>query len=100
MMAGFWDTQRWLVGDFNGDGKDDLVNVYGRKKPDGKLEARAWVHLSTGSGFEQQSSLQTFAGFWDTQRWLVGNFDGDDEGKGDLVNVYGSPSGETSAVIP
>ncbi|ERN42642.1 fibronectin type III domain protein, partial [Rubidibacter lacunae KORDI 51-2] len=23
------ESQRWLTGDFNGDGKDDLVNVYG-----------------------------------------------------------------------
>ncbi len=82
-MAGFWDGQRWLVGDFDGDGKDDLVNVYGSG---GK--ARAWVHRLTGTGFEYQTSLQTLAGFWDSQRWMTGDFDGD--GKDDLVNVYGS----------
>jgi len=55
--------------EFNGDGKDDLVNVYGNSA--GK--ARAWVHLSTGSGFAYQSSLQTLAGFSHSQRWLVGD---------------------------
>ena len=96
-FAGFWDAQRWLVGDFNGDGKDDLLNVYGRKNPDGKLEARAWVHRSTGNGFERQTSLQTLAGFWDAQRWLVGDFNGD--GKDDLLNVYGrkNPDGKLEA---
>ncbi len=80
----FSDTQRWLTGDFNGDGKDDLINVY--RGPDNK--ATAWVHLSTGSGFESKSSFQRFAGFWDTQRWLTRDFNGD--GKDDLVNVYGA----------
>ncbi len=64
-----------------------MLNVYGRKKSDGKIEARAWVHRSTGSGFEQKTSLQTLAGFWDSQRWLVGDFNGEE--KDDLANVYG-----------
>lgn len=81
-MAGFWPQQKWMVGDFDADGRDDLVNVYDK---DGK--ARVWVHRSTGSGFESQSSLQTMAGFWDAQKWMAGDFDGD--GRDDLVNVYG-----------
>ena len=83
VFAGFWGSQRWLSGDFNGDGKDDLVNVYGNNG-----RARAWVHLSTGSGFEYQSSFDVFAGFWDSQKWMTGDFNGD--GKYDLVNVYGN----------
>ncbi|MEO1403213.1 MAG: fibronectin type III domain-containing protein, partial [Cyanobacteria bacterium J06635_1] len=82
-FAGFSSNQRWLTGDFNGDGKDDLVNVYGNNG-----EARAWMHLSNGAGFEYKSSFDTLAGFWDSQRWVTGNFDGD--GKNDLVNVYGA----------
>jgi hypothetical protein len=80
-MAGFWDAQKWMTGDFDGDGRDDLVNVYDN---DGK--ARVWVHRSTGSGFAYQTSLQTMAGFWDAQKWMTGDFDGD--GRDDLVNVY------------
>ncbi len=94
-LAGFWDRQRWLVGDFNGDGRDDLVDVYGADV-DGKETATAWVHLSTGSGFEYRSSVDRLAGFWDTQRWLVGDFNGD--GRDDLVDVYGADvNGEQTA---
>ncbi|MEO1347956.1 MAG: hypothetical protein AAFW84_04030 [Cyanobacteria bacterium J06635_15] len=52
------------------------------------MVTRAWGHLSNGAGFEYKSSFDTFAGFWDSQHLLTGNFDGD--GKDDLVNVYGS----------
>jgi hypothetical protein len=90
-LAGFWDTQKWVVGDFNGDGKDDLVNLYGNSAGN----TRAWLHFSTGSGFEYQSNLQTLAGFWDTQKWLAGDFNGD--GKDDLVNLYGNSVGNTRA---
>jgi hypothetical protein len=83
-MAGFWDSQKWLVGDFNGDERDDLVNVYGNEEN----KARVWLHLSTGTGFEFQSSLQTMADFADSQKWLAGDFNGD--GRDDLVNVYGN----------
>ncbi|MEA5628408.1 matrixin family metalloprotease, partial [Nostoc sp. UHCC 0251] len=27
-QGGFWDTQQWLVGNFNGDGKDDLAKAF------------------------------------------------------------------------
>ncbi len=96
-LAGFSTAQRWLVGDFNGDGLDDLVNVYGRTQADGSQQARAWVHLSTGAGFEYQSGFTTFAGFWNAQAWLVGDFNGD--GLDDLINVYGrsQPDGSQQA---
>lgn len=81
VLAGFSESQRWRIGDFDGDGRDDLVNVYGNAG-----RARAWVHRSTGSGFEYQTSFTVLAGFSETQRWEVGDFNGD--GKDDLVNVY------------
>ena len=86
-LAGFWDEQKWLSGDFNGDGRDDLVNLYGHKMDDGSIKTQAWVHHSTGSGFEYRSSFTTLAGFWDEQKWLSGDFNGD--GRDDLVNLYG-----------
>ena len=91
-LAGYWDSQRWLAGDFNGDGCDDLVNIYATPSGTG----RAWVHLSTGTGFEYRSSLTTLANVWDSQRWLVGDVDGD--GRDDLINVYGS-SGKARAWV-
>ena len=90
-FAGFSSSQRWLAGDFNGDGRDDLVNVYGNSG-----QARAWVHESTGDGFEYKSSFTTLAGFSSSQRWLVGDFNGD--GRDDLVNVYGN-SGQARAWV-
>ena len=81
-MAGFSDTQKWLAGDFDGDGRDDLVNLYHNSNG----EARAWTHRSTGDGFEYQTRLQTLAGFWDSQKWLAGDFGGTNAA--DLVTVY------------
>lgn len=85
-LAGFWDEQQWLGGDVDGDGKDDLVNVYG-VVVDGVVRAAAWAHHSTGTGFEFMSSHDTMAQFWTGQKWQMGDFDGD--GKHDLVNIHG-----------
>jgi len=67
----------WLSGDFNGDGKGDLVH----------LTASDYVHpwLSNGNGTFSVGFFQTWpnygiqAGFWD-----AGDFDGD--GKTDLIH--------------
>jgi hypothetical protein len=66
LCRGFGPSRSGWWGDFDGDGRDDLVIVYGN---DGK--ARAWVHCSTGAGFEPQISLQTLARFWPKQKWMV-----------------------------
>ncbi len=81
----------------SGCARPNLYGVYTRVSMDGiksfiedvigEVKARAWVHASTGNGFEQKTSLQTLAGFWDSQRWLVGDFNGDD--KDDLLLIYG-----------
>ncbi|MDZ8096111.1 MAG: zinc-dependent metalloprotease family protein, partial [Nostoc sp. DedQUE05] len=80
-QGGFWDAQKWLVGNFNADGKDDLVNVFN----DGGL-ASIDTHLSNGESFDSQRWATGQGGFWDTQNWLVGDFNAD--GKDDLVNVF------------
>ncbi|MCK4907550.1 MAG: VCBS repeat-containing protein, partial [Spirochaetes bacterium] len=80
-QGGFWDTQKWSSGNFNGVGGDDLANVfndYGYASMD--------IHASTGSSFGIQRWATRRGGFWDTQRWLSGDIDGD--GKADMVNVF------------
>jgi len=82
-------THRWLMGDWNGDGRDDLARIF----PNSSGDATAWVHLSTGNAFAAMSFLSALggAGFWASQTWLTANFDGDADD--DIVLVYGH-SGE------
>ncbi|WPB75773.1 RICIN domain-containing protein [Archangium violaceum] len=79
--GGFWDTQRWMSGDFNGDGKADLVNVFN----DGWLNW-ADVHVSTGSGFVRERWQNQGGNVWAGEKWLTGDFNGD--GRTDLANVF------------
>ena len=80
-QGGFWDAQQWLVGDFNGDGKDDMAKAFN----DGGL-ASIDVHVSNGSGFTMQRWATRQGGFWDTQQWVVGDFNGD--GKDDMGKAF------------
>ncbi len=80
-QGGFWNTQQWLSGDFNGDGKDDFAKVFN----DGGL-ASIDVHLSSGSGFSFSRWATRQGGFWDAQKWLSGDFNGD--GKDDFAKVF------------
>ena len=54
-QGGFWDAQQWLVGDFNGDGKDDMAKSFN----EGGL-ASIDVHLSksiNGTGNALNNSI-------------------------------------------
>ena len=51
------------------------------------IEMQATINPSTGLGFEVESKLQTLAGFWDEQKLLIGDFNGD----GNCL-LYTSPS--------
>jgi hypothetical protein len=44
------------------------------------------VHRSTGSSFTNGRWATQQGGFWDAQKWLAGDFDGD--GLTDLANVF------------
>jgi hypothetical protein len=80
-QGGFWDQQQWVIGDFNGDGRRDMANVFN----DGGF-ASIDVHLSTGSSFGIARWATRQGGFWDTQKWIAGDFNGD--GRADLANVF------------
>jgi len=80
-QGGFWDAQKWVAGDFNGDGKDDLAkSVF-----DGGL-ASIDVHLSSGGSFGIARWATRQGGFWDAQKWVAGDFNG--EGKDDLAKSF------------
>ena len=80
-QGGFWNTQKWLAGDFDGDGRTDLANVFGDL---GQISID--VHRSTGVTFTMNRWATRQGGFWDAQKWLAGDFDGD--GRADLANVF------------
>ena len=84
-QGGFSNDQRWMAGDFNGDGKDDLVNVFN----DSGL-ASMDVHRSNGSSFGVERWATQSGGFGNDQIWLVGDFNGD--GRDDLANVFNDRS--------
>jgi Subtilase family len=80
-QGGFGNEQKWLAGDFNGDGIDDLANVF---NDSGK--ASIDVHLSNGNSFINERWATQQGGFWNNQKWLVGDFNGD--GRDDLAKVF------------
>jgi hypothetical protein len=78
-----------LVGDFNGDGKDDLVSL-------DKGAAEAWVTLSTGSSFGGSFPWSNSISPGD-QLPLVGDFDGD--GFSDIASFTRGGTGDVFVSI-
>jgi hypothetical protein len=91
-----WQTP--LVGDFNGDGKDDIVIF--SKQPEAAGPSPVWVSLSDGTSFGTPSVWQRdFSP--GTERPAVADVDMD--GKDDIISFVsdrpGSPAGPGAAVV-
>ncbi len=80
-VGGFWNSQKWIVGDYNGDGKDDLANVFNHGG-----SASIDLHLSNGYSMTSFRSVTKQGGYWDSQKWFAGDFNGD--GRSDLAKVF------------
>ncbi|WP_158597061.1 M12 family metallopeptidase [Aquimarina sp. BL5] len=80
-QGGFWSAQKWMSGDFNGDGRQDYAKVFN----DGG-NASIDIHISNGSSFSIQRWATKQGGFWDAQKWVVGDFNND--GKDDMAKAF------------
>jgi hypothetical protein len=92
-QEGYWDSMKWMSGDFNGDGKTDLCKVWDHNG------AMIDVFLSTGNSFAAGSTRWATqqGGYWDSQKWMAGDFNGD--GKTDLCKVWGNGTTSTAADV-
>lgn len=80
-QGGYWEGQKWTIGDFNGDGITDVAKYWN--------DGNKWtcdVHLWTGHGFEIQRWATQQQNYSDSQKWFTGAFNGD--GKTDFVKFW------------
>lgn len=75
-------STKWSVGDFNADGKDDLVSA---ANLNGTASIAAWLSNANATAFT--SSVWSSVGGWsDTTSYVAGDFTGD--GKADLAGIW------------
>ncbi|ONI81442.1 hypothetical protein ALI144C_19085 [Actinosynnema sp. ALI-1.44] len=89
-----WDTNRakYVAGDFNGDGRDDIAAYYDY----GNAHTRLWLWRGTESGFTTGPEVwDGQPSNWDTNRakYVAGDFNGD--GRDDIAAYYDYGNGTT-----
>ena len=80
-----WSNSTFVAGDFNGDGKDDVIGFYDY----GNDNLGVWLFPGTGSGIGHGQFLwSTGPGQWNMRnsQFYVGNFNGD--GYVDVLSLY------------
>ncbi|MGN6554786.1 MAG: sulfatase-like hydrolase/transferase [Verrucomicrobiota bacterium] len=82
-LGGYSASQRWFRGDFDGDGKDDLLEI-----PYDGTTLSLNVYRSTGSGFVRSTWWSSANARAETDWFFVSDVTGD--GAVDLVRVYSS----------
>lgn len=89
--GGWGDNVKWMSGDFNGDGLNDIAAAWNN----GGTNVLT-MRQSNGSGFAHVHWLVNAGGWMDSTVWLPGDFNGD--GKTDVAGVWNNGGSVSIAV--
>jgi surface antigen len=88
----FSSNNRWFVGDYSDDGKDDLAMVYNQSG-----QNYVAVFVSTGTSFAHTDWIHNVGTFSSTDQWFSGDFTGDTVP--DLARVFNQGGSASIAVL-
>jgi FG-GAP-like repeat len=90
--GGWGDSVRWLSGDFDGDGRADVIAIWNDAG-----ENTLTVRRSTGSGFVTEHWAIRKGPWVDSTQWVAGDFNGD--GLTDVAAVWNDVGNATFTVF-